>query len=57
MTGDRNDETRLVWSLPECIAANVIRALGVLRSGGRRPARAGSGGARVHLREGGGEMG
>lgn len=24
--------------------------------GGRRPARAGSGGARVHLREGGGEV-
>jgi len=26
MTGDRNDETRLVCSSPECIAANVIRA-------------------------------
>ena len=27
MTGDRNGETRLVWSPPKCIAANVIRAL------------------------------
>jgi len=32
MTGDirggpANGETRLVWSLPECIATNVIRAL------------------------------
>jgi len=27
MTGDRNDETRLVCSSPECIAANVIRDL------------------------------
>ena len=32
MTGDSwvgaaNGETRLVWSPPECIAANVIRAL------------------------------